>query len=352
MRTEGILVILTPGFAASEEDTTCLPMQQAVVRTLVKKYPHLQIVVLSFQYPYAEKNYTWNGATVYSFNGRNKGHAHRLLLRRKINCVLTEIHRTGKIIGLLSFWYGECAAVGKLFARKHGLRHCCWLLGQDARKGNKYPKRYPLQAGELIALSDFLQAEFERNYSVKPAHVVPPGVSASDGLPQSFHKDIDILGTGSLIPLKQFDKFILAVAKIKAAIGPLSVVLIGEGPERPKLQLLIHQLALEDTIQLTGELPHPEVTKRMQRTKLLLHPSSYEGFGVVMVEALNSGAQVISFVKPMLQNVENWHIVNDLDEMVQTATAILRLPIVIARTEPVFPIEDTAKKLVDLFSLQ
>ncbi len=42
-----------------------------------------------------------------------------------------------------------------------------------------------------------------------------------------------------------------------------------------------------------------QVLKRMQRSKIFVHPSAYEGFGVVCLEALYAGAQVVSFVKPM-----------------------------------------------------
>ena len=79
----------------------------------------------------------------------------------------------------------------------------------------------------------------------------------------------------------------------------VKAVLIGEGPERMKLQSLITALGLQSNISLTGELSHPEVLQWMQRTKIFLHPSSYEGFGVVCIEALHAGAHVISFVKPM-----------------------------------------------------
>jgi len=39
---------------------------------------------------------------------------------------------------LLSFWYGECALVGKKFADKYSIKHYCWMWGQDAKKENKY----------------------------------------------------------------------------------------------------------------------------------------------------------------------------------------------------------------------
>jgi hypothetical protein len=165
---EKAFVILTPGFAASEGDTVCLPMQQQLVRTISELFPGLHIFILSFQYPYCEKSYNWFRARVISFNGRNKGGLPRLLLRRKIRTALNNIQAEKQIIGLLSFWLNECAAVGKVFGEKNNIPHYCWLLGQDARQENRYPKRLRVQASELIALSDFLQEEFEKNHGIRP----------------------------------------------------------------------------------------------------------------------------------------------------------------------------------------
>ncbi|MBK9485561.1 MAG: hypothetical protein IPO01_10185 [Chitinophagaceae bacterium] len=62
-----------------------------------------------------------------------------------------------------------------------------------------------MKAEELIALSDFLQTEFEKNYGIKPAFVIPPGIDSKQFISPIKEKDIDLLAAGSLIPLKQFE---------------------------------------------------------------------------------------------------------------------------------------------------
>ena len=175
-KNEKTLIILTPGFPKDESDSTCLPMQQQLVKALKEINPQLNIIVLSFQYPYHTEKYEWFDVKVIPFNGRNKGGLSRLLLRRKITETLKVIHSDTSITGLLSFWYGECAVAGHQFADKYGLKHFCWILGQDAKKENKYPGRAQLRADELIALSDFLQEEFKINHGIKPQHLVPAGI--------------------------------------------------------------------------------------------------------------------------------------------------------------------------------
>jgi glycosyltransferase involved in cell wall biosynthesis len=346
---EKTLIILTPGFPESEADTTCLPMQQNLVRSLKAMYPQMNIVILSFQYPYFKKKYTWFDTTVISFDGRNKGGLAKLFLRRKLNATLKEIENANKIIGLLSFWYGECALAGKRFADKNNLKHFCWILGQDARKENKYPGLIPPEANELVALSDFLQDEFEINHGVRPQHVIPAGIDAKQFNPVIEKKDIDILAAGSLIELKQYAIFLEVVAGIKKQLPHIKAVLVGNGPEKERLQTLITKSGLEITVSLTGELPYPETLQLMQRTKVFLHPSSYEGFSGVCLEALYAGAHVISFCKPMKQGIENWHIVSSKEAMKERAISILENPDIVYKRVLFSSMEDVAGKMMNLF---
>jgi glycosyltransferase involved in cell wall biosynthesis len=322
MSNNEIFIILSPGFPESEADSTCLPMQQQFVRALKEMYPGLDIVVLTFQYPYHQKEYRWFEVKVIPFAGRNKGGLQKLLLRNKINSTLKKLYGRFKIAGLFSFWYNECAFIGKRFADKYGVKHYCWILGQDARKGNEYPKLLPPLSNELVALSDFIQNEFERNHGIKPQFVIPPGIDETlfESIPKE--KDIDLLGVGSLIPLKQYDIFLEIVAELKKQMPGMKVLLVGKGPEEEKLRSLISKFKLESSVTMTGELPYSEVLKLMQRAKVFLHPSSYEGFGCVCLEALYAGAHVISFCQPMNMQITHWHIVKDKDAAIANTRKI------------------------------
>lgn len=343
---ENTLVILSPGFAASEADSTCLPMQQHFIQCINAMHPELTLIVLAFQYPYVAKKYSWHGVTVISFNGKNKGGLSKLLLRKKIYTALKEIHHKKTIIGLLSFWYTECALVGKRFGAQYGIRQYCWILGQDARKTNKYPQRLAPKPGELIALSDFLQDEFERSHGVKPFLVIPPGIGPTEA---AGKKDVDILAAGSLIPLKRYDIFISVLAEIKKKRPMFKALLIGEGPEKMELKKRIEEFNLETHVALAGELPYEEVLGYMQRTKVFLHPSSYEGFSGVCMEALSKGAHVISFCQPMKQSIQQWHIVKSADEMSEKALDILQNPATLYRPVVPYSMNETVRRMMKLF---
>jgi glycosyltransferase involved in cell wall biosynthesis len=149
--------------------------------------------------------------------------------------------------------------------------------------------------------------------------------------------------------LKQYGIFVEVIAEIKKQVPAIKAILIGDGPEKNKLQSLITALGLESNIILAGELQHPEVLQYMQRGKVFLHTSSYEGFGVVCIEALYAGCQVISFCRPMKQDIQHWHIVTGKTDMVKKAVDILQDPASAYKSLDPFPMDETVKKIMALF---
>ncbi|MBS1527362.1 MAG: glycosyltransferase [Bacteroidetes bacterium] len=350
MNRPDTLIILSPGFPKDEADSTCVPPQQVFVKNLKKTFPGLKIVALAFEYPYKAAEYQWNGVKVFAFGGSNKGGIKRILNWRKIRGKLRELHDGQHIIGILSFWLGDCALVGSRFARRQNLRHFCWILGQDAKKGNRYFKLVKPRASSLIALSDFVAAQVNKNYSIEPLHTIPPGIDPEMFDAPTVERDIDILGVGSLIPLKQFYMLVELANSVKNEFPNLKCVICGDGPEKKSLLTMIKDLGLESHITLTGELPHREVLKLMQRSKILVHPSAYEGFGVVILEALYGGAQVVSLVKPMDANIQNWHIARSQSDMVDVVKAILNNPVTSHAPVAPYLIKDTAIAIMKLFN--
>lgn len=317
------VVVLIPGFPKDEADTSCLPFQFSFIKHLCQLSPDTDVTVLSLHYPYKNHEYRIGGIPVISFNGRNKRGIYQLLLRRRVMNTLKRMHYHQKIDILVSFWCGECALLGKKFASANKIKHYCWLMGQDAKRGNKYVRKINPEARDMIALSPFLQSLFEKNYAVRPKAVIMPGVDPDIYSFASHEKDIDLLATGSLIPLKQFEVFIRIVAAIRETLPSVKAVLIGDGPERLKLLSLVHKLGLSSHILFAGELPHKSVLEYMQRAKLFIHPSSYEGFGVVCLEALFAKTTVVSFVNPVQRSVENWHTVDTESEMIKRVKDLL-----------------------------
>ncbi|MEO8173846.1 MAG: glycosyltransferase family 4 protein [Sediminibacterium sp.] len=344
------LVILSPGFPANEMDSTCLPAQQALVKSMNACYPAINIIIIAFQYPYSSSRYQWHGNQVIPLNGRNRNQPYRWLVWLKAWQQLKKIQEEEQLLGILSFWLGECALIGHYFGKRKNLPHFTWILGQDARPGNRYAKWVPLHSKSLIAMSDFLARTFSENYGVKPKHTIPNGIDPAMYEPQQKARDIDIIGVGSLIPLKQYDLLINIVSMIRLKLPQLKVMICGKGPEQTHLEKLISEKGLDSTIELTGEKTHAEVLQLMQRSKLLLHTSSYEGFSGACLEALYAGTYVVSFFNPQDGWIRHWHIVEDEQAMIETALHLLCSDK--PDHSPVLPYEmkDTAAAIMQLFT--
>ncbi|MEO5998840.1 MAG: glycosyltransferase [Chitinophagaceae bacterium] len=346
---EKTLVILTPGFPENEADSTCLPAQQIFIKALKNNFPSIQLLVLSFQYPFNKTPYFWHGIRVIPFNGRNKGKFYRLRLWLRVFKALKKIRTDNNVIGLFSFWCTECALVGTYFGKYSGLKHKCWISGQDAGKGNRYVFFIRPKPGELVAMSEFLAKEFYKNHFVLPRYIIHNGIDPSQFRDPPVIRDIDIVAAGSLITLKQYEIFIDIIKELKIGMPEIKTMICGKGPEENNLRAQIKKGRLEDTISLAGEKPHGEILQIMQRSKLFLHPSSYEGFSSVCLEALYAGAHVISFWSPETGKIKHWHIVSSKKEMLNKAREILQssdteYAPVLASSMP-----DSAKAVMKLF---
>ena len=343
------LVILTPGFPSNEEDTACLPAQQVFVRALGRNYPDLRVILLSFEYPRRKDAYYWFNNKVISFNGWKKSWKDKLLTGVSVYKTLNTLKKENEVVGLLSFWAGGCALVGKYYAKWNSLKHFTWILGQDARKGNRFIPLIRPAGRELVAMSNFLADEFERNYKTRPLHIIPNGVDPSLYVPGDRPRDIDVLGVGSLIPLKQYDLFIDVIHELSRTLPGICSIICGKGPEEGRLHSAIQRLDLQSNVVLAGEHSHREALGTMQRAKILLHTSSYEGYSTVCLEALYAGAHVISFCDPIGSEVKNWHIVHSKEEMVRCALGILQDPHTDHSSVRVHTMDDSAKEIMALY---
>ncbi len=100
-----------------------------------------------------------------------------------------------------------------------------------------------------------------------------------------------LLGVGRLVPQKAFHVLIAAHALLRQRGGRQVLCIAGEGPERPFLEAEARRLGVADTTLLPGFLnPWP----LMRHARALGVSSAFEGFSLVLVEALALGLPVVS----------------------------------------------------------
>jgi glycosyltransferase involved in cell wall biosynthesis len=128
-----------------------------------------------------------------------------------------------------------------------------------------------------------------------PIGINPEQVTSVPPSPQPS----DIIFVGRLIKEKHVDVLVRAFALLKSESPNLTLLLLGDGPEREPLRILIRDLAVEDRVILKPFLDsHDEVIGLMQSSHVCVIPSTREGFGIAALEALACGLPVVTVDHP------------------------------------------------------
>ena len=139
-------------------------------------------------------------------------------------------------------------------------------------------------------MSEFTRRDVCERYGVDRArvHVVPnaPALAIGDLPPPAGPY---LLAVGDLRPKKNFARLIEAVARLRAGGGEHRLVIAGgDGGIGDELR----RRAAGEPVEFTGYVGDAELDALMRGAAALVHPSLYEGFGLVIVEAMARGVPV------------------------------------------------------------
>lgn len=114
---------------------------------------------------------------------------------------------------------------------------------------------------------------------------------AVDTSPSSTDTSL-VLAVGRLVPAKGFDVLLRAWQQLAAQYPAWRLRIVGEGAARPALEALRDQLGLHDTVDLPGATP--DILPHYRAASVFCLSSRYEGFGLVLIEAMACGLPVVS----------------------------------------------------------
>lgn len=132
---------------------------------------------------------------------------------------------------------------------------------------------------------------------------------------ERFHPDVDaaavrarhhlgdrpvVVTVGRLVPRKGQDQLIRALPLVRAAVGDVHLLIVGDGRDRRRLERLARRHAPRK-VHFAGRVEQPELPAHHRAGTVFAHPNrsrwgglEQEGFGVVFLEAQACGVPVIA----------------------------------------------------------
>ncbi len=151
-------------------------------------------------------------------------------------------------------------------------------------------------ADRVIAVSADNARDVREQYGVEGGSigVVPNGVR-----PERFHSGRPdgptVLFVGRLHQRKGLEHLLRAMPAVLRAVPDARLLVAGRGEREGMVRALVRELGLERSVEMLGHVPDEALPDLYARASVFVMPSEYEGFGIVMLEAMASSVPVVAF---------------------------------------------------------
>ncbi|MGE7689348.1 glycosyltransferase [Lysinibacillus sp. NPDC097214] len=156
-------------------------------------------------------------------------------------------------------------------------------------------KKIAINADKFLCVNNLLPKSIEELTGVQREFVVVPNVVApifsyNEELGDGIYRFISI---GRLVKEKKFDLLIEAFVKKFKDAPNIELIIVGGGEEYKSLKKKINTLNMEKKIKMTGFLDRAKTARILEKSNAYVSASSFETFGVPVVEAMSCGKPVI-----------------------------------------------------------
>src|SRR5260370_32889374 len=188
------------------------------------------------------------------------------------------------------------------------------------------------RADLVITVSRYCAERIEELYAVQGGVVVPELIdlnawrSLFESNPAAPDPSIfTVLSVCRFYPRKRLDVLLRAAAKLRKAIPKLEIRIVGNGPERARLQQICNDLDLTSIVRLLGDVSIAGLAEEYNRAPIFCLPSVQEGFGIVFLEAMAAGKPIVGARAAAVPEVVRNGILVEPENADALAEAIIRL---------------------------
>lgn len=108
------------------------------------------------------------------------------------------------------------------------------------------------------------------------------------------HDGFRFIAVGRLVKQKQFDLIVRAFSDVFKVLDNITLTIVGDGEEKENIKKIVKELNLDDKVILTGTLSREDTAQIVSESDCLICYSTFETFGVPVIEAWACGLPTIS----------------------------------------------------------
>ena len=90
------------------------------------------------------------------------------------------------------------------------------------------------------------------------------------------------------------DRIIRLMRELNERCGPVHYIIAGDGDDRPRLEALVSELAVQEFVTFAGFISNEDIEGLYHLADAFVMPSTGEGFGIVYLEAMACGCPVVA----------------------------------------------------------
>ena len=186
----------------------------------------------------------------------------------------------------------------------------------------------------LTAVSHYVAKDMRDVSGRKDVYVLPNGINARDWRPHNppapGSEPLRVTTVMRFTKRKRPHDVIKAIPKVHAALPkelrPI-FTLVGDGPERARVEREIERLGVGDYVELTGFKPRHEIREILARSSLFILPTSKEALSIATLEARCCGLPVVAMnhggVGDLIRHGREGFLANTREEFVDYIAEVM-----------------------------